>query len=187
MNELKKLLESYQVTIAPVAEEDGGGFKANYKELALSVSGYGTTQAEALADLEDLALDGLADEDLSEFPAPLGEAPWADYSGRVTLRMPKMLHAKVDRQAQEQGVSLNQWMCHILESATTAVGAGCEFGARTEGGTTLFEEVAAMRELMDGWSMMSSRERSYGELQPAEARRSKGLSYEVPLELVRCA
>lgn len=134
MNELKNLLESYQVTISRLSEEDGGGFKANYKELALTASGYGATQAEALADLEDLALDGLADEDLSQFPPPLGEAPWADYGGRVTLRMPKMLHAKVDRQARDQGVSLNQWMCHILESATTAVGAGCEFGARTERG-----------------------------------------------------
>ncbi len=128
MSELKQLLESYTVAIQPVDPEDGGGFKAIYKELALTAAGYGATQAEALADLEDLALDGLADMPLDEFPKPLGEMPWADCSGRLTLRLPKMLHGKVARQAEQQGVSINQWVCHILESASAAVAAGCEFG-----------------------------------------------------------
>lgn len=187
MNELKKLLESYQVNISPLGEEDGGGFKAHYKELALSVSGYGATQAEALADLEDLALDGLADEDLTSFPAPLGEAPWADYSGRVTLRMPKMLHAKVNRQAEEQGVSLNQWICHILESATTAVDAGCEFGARSEGETVLFKELAAVREMLDRWSTtVPEQAQQYGPLWRPSAPKRSPLQYS-HLELVDCA
>ncbi|MBW7926952.1 MAG: toxin-antitoxin system HicB family antitoxin [Fimbriimonadaceae bacterium] len=127
MNTLKDILEGYKLVITPLGE-DGPGFVARYEELAHTVRGVGLTQAEALADLEDLALDGLADMSLDEFPKPLGEMPWADCSGRLTLRLPKMLHGKVARQAEQQGVSINQWVCHILESASAAVAAGCEFG-----------------------------------------------------------
>jgi antitoxin HicB len=129
MNTLKKLLEAYTVTIQPLVPEDGPGFIARYKELGPAVRGIGSTEAEALAELKEMALEGWDDVDLAEMPRPESEAPWAGASGRITLRLPKMLHARVARQADAQGVSTNQWICHVLESAATAVDSGCEFGA----------------------------------------------------------
>ena len=37
-------------------------------------------------------------------------------SGRVTLRMTKSLHEKVDYYAEEEGVSLNQYLVHLIEN-----------------------------------------------------------------------
>ncbi len=153
MKTLKNVLDTYKLVITPLGEEDGPGFIARYEELGYSVRGIGATQAEALAELEDLALDGFDDVALTDLPIAASQTPWAECSGRVTLRLPKMLHAKVNRQADEQNVSLNQWLCHIVESATTAVAAGLEFGARQEARASLADEMAALREAIDSWSV----------------------------------
>ena len=129
MSGLKEKLDAYTVLVRPLRDEDGGGFKATYEELGLSVKGYGPTQQGAICDLQGVAEDVLADEDISALPAPRTEAPWAEHSGRITLRLPKMLHAQLDRLADEQGVSLNQLMSQALQSAATAMMAGHEFGA----------------------------------------------------------
>lgn len=153
MNALKNVLDTYKVVIVPQDSEDGPGFVARYEELGFSVRGVGATQAEAIAELEDLALDGFEDLSPSELPLPSARHPWASCTGRITLRMPKMLHAKVDRQAREQGVSLNQWICHILESATTTVAAGHEFGAVGDEVSELVGQLSATREALDQWSL----------------------------------
>lgn len=187
MKTLEQTLDSYKVVITPLPPEDGPGYLARYEELGFSVRGIGATQAEALADLKDLTLDTYTDLPTEELPCPKAEAPWADYSGRITLRMPKVLHAKVYRQASEQGVSLNQWICHILESATTAVDAGCEFGARSEGETVLFKELAAVREMLDRWSTtVPEQAQQYGPLGRRSAPKRSPLQYS-HLELVDCA
>lgn len=36
------------------------------------------------------------------------------FSGRFALRMPKELHCELEREAREQGVSLNQWILYKL-------------------------------------------------------------------------
>ena len=132
MSDLKSILNSYTVRVLPLAAEDGGGYKAVYEEFGLGTKGYGDTPARAVTDLEEVALDVLGDIPLSEFPTPRREAPWTDYGGRVTLRVPKILHGQLDRLAHEQGVSLNQLMAHALQSAATAMLAGREFGICAE-------------------------------------------------------
>lgn len=149
MKTLKDLLNSYKVVITPLPPEDGPGYLARYEELGYGVRGIGETPAQALADLEELALDGYSDVPLEQLPRPQAEAPWARASGRLTLRLPKMLHAKVERQAAAQGVSLNQWICQVLESATTAIDAGLEFGARGVTVPPLSDELARLRESID--------------------------------------
>jgi hypothetical protein len=153
MKTLKNVLDTYKLVITPLGDEDGPGFIARYEELGFSVRGIGATPAEAMAELEDLALDGFGDLPISELPISASDAPWAVCSGRVTLRLPKMLHAKVIRQAEDQNVSLNQWICHILESASTATAAGLEFGARQGIRASLEDELVALREAIDGWSL----------------------------------
>jgi hypothetical protein len=44
-----------------------------------------------------------------------------EFSGRVTLRMSKSLHASVSKLAEREGVSLNSW---IVESVSARAGAG---------------------------------------------------------------
>lgn len=150
MKTLKNVLDTYKLVIAPLGEEDGPGFIARYEELGYSVRGVGLTHAEALAELEELTLDGFADIPVEELPRPMSHEPWAHYSGRITLRMPKMLHARVDRQADEQGVSMTQWICHILESATTAIASGREFGAtRGSKSDPYVEQLIEMRKVLD--------------------------------------
>lgn len=155
MKELKAKLNDYTVKVTPLSSEDGGGFKAIYEELALSVKGYGETVADAVADLEEVALDVLDGEPLESLPAPRKEMPWVEHSGRVTLRLPKVLHAQLDRLAEEQGVSLNQLMTHALQSAATALIAGQEFGACTRANADQMAEIlTSLRGYVDTWSLI---------------------------------
>ena len=43
--------DDYTLIVSRVPSEDGGGYKALFHELALSVTGYGTTREIAEADL----------------------------------------------------------------------------------------------------------------------------------------
>lgn len=45
-------------------------------------------------------------------PAPM--IPADDYSGRVTLRLPKSLHRALSKAANREGVSLNQHLTNVL-------------------------------------------------------------------------
>jgi predicted HicB family RNase H-like nuclease len=46
--------------------------------------------------------------------ARMGHEPNKPYSGRVTLRLPSELHAKLAIQAEMEGSSLNNWMVAAL-------------------------------------------------------------------------
>jgi predicted HicB family RNase H-like nuclease len=46
--------------------------------------------------------------------AKMGHEPNKPYSGRVTLRLPPELHAKLAVQAETEGSSLNNWMVTAL-------------------------------------------------------------------------
>lgn len=121
MKTLESLLKLYTIKVIPLDEKYGGGFEAHYQELGTNISGYGATQAEAVEQLEEVTLDVMADEPLSEFPQPQTEKPWGEYSGRVTLRMTKILHAQLDQIAREQEVSLNHLMTLLLQEGVSAV------------------------------------------------------------------
>lgn len=127
---LAGVLDAYTVKITELGPEDGGGYKATYVELGLSATGYGDTRAEAMAALEESALvlaESMA-ENGEDLPAPAAQTDWQEYGGRVTLRIPKALHAVLDRQAGDQDVSLNSLMASMLQSGATALAAGVPFG-----------------------------------------------------------
>ncbi|MDY0275474.1 MAG: type II toxin-antitoxin system HicB family antitoxin [Desulfomicrobium sp.] len=50
--------------------------------------------------------------------AKAGRKPNKPYSGRVTLRLPPELHAKLAVQAKASGSSLNNWMVRALDTVT---------------------------------------------------------------------
>jgi antitoxin HicB len=83
-------------------------------------SAFGETREEALKELEP-AIDAwietaiAAGEPVPE-PSPLPKP--SNYSGKVLLRMPAALHERLAKDADAEGVSLNQWMVTVLSART---------------------------------------------------------------------
>lgn len=88
-------------------------FEALVKELP-DASDYGETFEEAY----DLAIDTIETtaaayaEQGRAFPPP--RQPAGEFSGRVTLRIPRSLHRALAAAAEEEGVSLNAHMVNVL-------------------------------------------------------------------------
>ncbi len=96
------------------SEEDGG-----YIALAPDLPGcsaFGVTQDEALTELREAAKAWIAAQSAAGNPIPApSELPVpAESSGRILLRMPKSLHAKLVADAKAEGVSLNQYILYRL-------------------------------------------------------------------------
>ena len=49
-----------------------------------------------------------------------GEVPEKPFSGRMMLRLPSQLHARVNSAAERSGISVNQWAARALEQAAEA-------------------------------------------------------------------
>lgn len=96
-------------------------YRASVAELP-DVAEYGETWSEAY----ELALDTItslaevAHEEGREFPAPSNQED--EFSGRVTLRMPKGLHRRISEAADTEGISLNQYIVAVLAYAAQASG-----------------------------------------------------------------
>lgn len=116
----------YGIEIQALSEDDGGGYLATFNELAHVITGLGETREEAMADLQ--ASLGVLENSLhangEEFPPAQVKPMWSDFSGRITLRLPKSLHRQLDQQATEEGVSLNSYLMTILQAGATAYAAG---------------------------------------------------------------
>lgn len=88
-------------------------FEARIKELPDLIE-FGETYEEAY----ELAVDSI--QTTAEIFAEKGRAfpqpgvPADDFSGRVTLRLPRSLHRALAQAADEEGVSLNQHMTNVL-------------------------------------------------------------------------
>lgn len=117
----------YTITIKLVTLEEGEHFEAVVAELPDLVE-YGETYDEAYS----LAVDSIATlreaalEQGRVFPEPMPSQALEEFSGRVTLRMSKSLHASVSKLADREGVSLNSW---IVEAIAARAGAGVSVSA----------------------------------------------------------
>jgi predicted HicB family RNase H-like nuclease len=112
----------YTITVKLITIDGEDLYEASVAELP-DVFDYGETYEEAYLQAIG-TLQGLyetASESGKQFPEPLLPASSTDFSGRVTLRMAKSLHAAVSRLAERDGVSLNSW---IVESVALRVGGG---------------------------------------------------------------
>ena len=104
---------AYNVSVRKMDYEGETLFEARVKELP-DVCEYSETMAEAY----DLAIDTIetAAEMYREagrsFPPPA--VPQDEFSGRVTLRLPKGLHRTLAQGAVDEGASLNQHIVNIL-------------------------------------------------------------------------
>jgi predicted HicB family RNase H-like nuclease len=104
---------AYNISIRRGTFEGEALFEARVKELP-DLAEYGETYTEAY----DLAVDAIETAALaySEQGRTFPEAhmPADDFSGRVTLRLPRSLHRAVAAAAEDEGVSLNQHLVNVL-------------------------------------------------------------------------
>lgn len=104
-----------------VTADPTGGYVASVEELPGCV-----TQGESWAEVGEMVRDAMrawitaALEDGRPVPVPREDAEPA----RVLVRLPRSLHRALVRAAQEEGVSLNQFIVYRLAQATAARGCG---------------------------------------------------------------
>ena len=114
----------YKIEITKLSSDDGGGFLATVPKLPGCMSD-GETADEALRNVEDAIKCWIetAKELGRELPEPDKYSVEDDFSGRLTLRMPKMLHKMIAEQAEREGCSINQLIITYI-----SMGIGNEFG-----------------------------------------------------------
>lgn len=104
---------AYTILVKKLLVDDEQLFKAAVKELP-HVDVYGDSYQEVYESCIDVieTLHEMAQERRKRFPAPIQEEE--DFSGRVTLRMPKTIHRQIAALAETEGVSLNQYIVTVL-------------------------------------------------------------------------
>lgn len=109
--------QAYNITVRRGTFEGQVLYEARIKELPDVVE-----YAETFTDAYELAVDAI--ETTAEALAEQGRAmpapaePTFDYSGRVTLRVPRSLHRSLAEAAEEESVSLNHYMVSVLSYFT---------------------------------------------------------------------
>lgn len=112
----------YNINIRRTVIEGDELYEARIRELP-DVTEYADTATDAYA----LAIDSI--ETTAEILRERGKSmpvpyePVDDYSGRVTLRLPRSLHRAISEAAGSEGVSLNQHIVGIL-TYVTGIGHG---------------------------------------------------------------
>ena len=115
MKNVKEYLElPYNYIIQPVNDESGFYFYARILEFD-GCQSTGETFEEAYENLRE-AMEGWIEAKLEggfEVPLPVG---YDDFSGKFVVRIPKSLHYKLSVEAEQEGVSLNQYALYKLSN-----------------------------------------------------------------------
>jgi predicted RNase H-like HicB family nuclease len=109
MKDLKGYLAlPYSIEIIP----DEDGYIAAIPDLPGCMSSGKTVRAalRGLEEVKGLWLEGRIEAG-EEIPEP---TKIEDFSGKFVLRIPRSLHGRLDHEARKEGVSLNQYVLHIL-------------------------------------------------------------------------
>lgn len=95
--------------------DEDKGFIAEVPDLP-GCSAWGETEAEAAHEAQDAITAWLAAAKSAKRAAPKPSVAKSvnHYSGKFLVRVPRTLHARLAREAQQQGVSLNQWAANKL-------------------------------------------------------------------------
>ena len=113
MKEVKDYLKlPYNCIIQKINDESGSYYYARVLEFD-GCQSTGETFEEAYNNLRD-AMEGWIETKLEngfEVPIPVG---YNDFSGKFIVRIPKSLHYKLSIEAQQEGVSLNQYALYKL-------------------------------------------------------------------------
>ena len=106
-------LEKYTFVIRKTDEDEEEPFVARVIEFPY-LAAYGKTPAEAYEGAVD-TIKSFEEEKLS-LPNPLPNIN--EFSGRISLRIPKSLHRKLANSAEVEGVSINQYLGNLLSWAS---------------------------------------------------------------------
>ena len=93
-------------------EADDGVFVGRVSGLRDVITFEGATFAEVEQAFRDSIDDYLA------FCAERGEPPDRPYSGKIPLRVSPETHRRAATRAQAEGMGLNQWIAHRIETST---------------------------------------------------------------------
>ena len=106
-------MNRYPLSIFWSAEDKG--FIAEAPDLP-GCSAWGKTEAEAAREAQDAIAAWLQAARAAKRTIPKASvaAPVSGYSGKFLVRVPRSLHARLAREAEQQGVSLNQWAASKL-------------------------------------------------------------------------
>jgi predicted RNase H-like HicB family nuclease len=102
----------YNYIVQPITDESGSYFYARVLELD-GCQSTGETFEEAFENLKE-AMRGWIETKLEngfDVPLPVG---YDDFSGKFVVRIPKSLHYKLSVEAEQEGVSLNQYALYKL-------------------------------------------------------------------------
>lgn len=102
----------YNYIVQPITDESGFYFYARVLELD-GCQSTGETFEEAFENLKE-AMRGWIETKLEngfDVPLPVG---YDDFSGKFLVRIPKSLHYKLSVEAEQEGVSLNQYALYKL-------------------------------------------------------------------------
>lgn len=105
----------YSIEITPIPEKDGGGYEASIPQLGkYAFCGSGDTIEESLKSLEEVKKSIFSDyiKRGISIPEPKSEN---EFSGKFLLRIPARLHMELTKLARKDKVSLNQYICILLE------------------------------------------------------------------------
>ena len=116
-------VKDYKVEITKLTEADGGGYIAYIPEL--DCYGDGETVEAAIADVYAVAEDliEIAMEDGKEVPMPQYYRDMDEFSGKLSIRLPKTLHKQISQRAKSEDCSINQ-----LIGTYVAMGLGDAYG-----------------------------------------------------------
>jgi antitoxin HicB len=105
-------LDEYQFTVRPLSADEGGGYLVEYPDIPGCMSD-GETIQEAIANGREALRDCLEvfRESGRRVPKPSIEA------AQWRQRLPRTLYAKLTRQAQREGVSINSFVTAIIAEA----------------------------------------------------------------------
>jgi len=104
----------YSMVVEYVEDETGDYYFSRVLELDGCMS-HGDTREEAMESIAEAM--GCWIETKLEMNLPIPEPAATDKaSGKFTLRLPKSLHYRLAREAEKEGVSLNQYALYKLSS-----------------------------------------------------------------------
>jgi len=110
---LKKYLElPYHIVIQHINDESGSYYFATVREFDGCMS-HGDTYEEAFENIQDAMKGWIKTKLENGFPVP-DPIDENSYSGKFVLRLPKSLHARLALEAEQEGVSLNQYALYRL-------------------------------------------------------------------------
>ena len=102
----------YHIVIRHLNDETGAYYFATVQELDGCMS-HGDTCSQAFENIREAMAGWIETKLANGFPVPL---PLEEnrYSGKFVLRLPRSLHAQLASEAEQEGVSLNQYALYRL-------------------------------------------------------------------------